>query len=63
MPDKGWKSITIREEVFQELLELWKSNMNNYRKQGITSFSGFITKILYENLEAIEGKEKLIVNT
>lgn len=57
MPDKGWKSITIREEVFQELLECWQNNMSDYRKQGITSFSGFITKLLYENLEIIGGKE------
>ena len=60
MPDKGWKSITIREEVFQELLKYWKNNINDYRKQGITSFSGFVTKMLYTNLETTDGKEKNI---
>jgi len=54
MPRKGFKSITVKEEVYDYFWDLWQRNKEEYRKQGITSFSGFVTKLLYEMI----GKEK-----
>ncbi|RJS93668.1 hypothetical protein CW705_01450 [Candidatus Bathyarchaeota archaeon] len=51
MPRKGFKSITVREEVYNYFWDLWQRNKEEYRKQGITSFSGFVTKLLYEMIE------------
>ena len=54
MPRKGWKSITVREEVYDYFWNLWKKNEMEYRKQGITSFSGFCTKLLSDMIEQVE---------
>lgn len=51
MPAKGHKTITIRQEVYDKLWKIWQSKKEEYLKQGITSFSGFVTKYLYELLE------------
>ena len=51
MPRKGWKSITVKEEVYDYFWDLWQKNKEEYRKKGITSFSGFVTKLLYEMIE------------
>jgi len=51
MPRKGFKSITVKEEVYDYFWDLWQRNKEEYRKQGITSFSGFVTKLLYEMIE------------
>jgi len=57
MPRKGFKTITVREEVYNYFWDLWQKNKEEYRKQGITSFSGFVTKLLYEMIE--KEKERL----
>lgn len=52
MPRKGWKSITVKESVYQYFKNEWEKNKEEYRlKFGITSFSGFITKKCYELME------------
>ena len=57
LPYKGFKSITVREEVYNYFWEKWQKNKEKYRKQGITSFSGFVTKLLYEMIERFEQEE------
>jgi len=54
MPAKGFKSITIRDEDYDFFKQLWDENKAKLRKQGITSFGGFVTKMLYEALERDE---------
>ena len=54
MPYKGFKSITVREEVYDYFWRLWQENREEYRRRGITSFSGFVTKLLYEMIERFE---------
>jgi len=62
MPDKGWKSITVRDEIYNYLWEKWQKNQSEYRlKHGITSFSGYVTRILYEALEKEKEEMKAIV--
>ena len=51
MPYKGFKSITVREDVYNELYTIYKENIEHYRKQGITSFSGFVSGYLYDLAE------------
>ena len=57
MPRKGFKTITVREEVYDYFWNLWQKNKEKYIRQGITSFSGFVTKLLYEMIE--KEKERL----
>lgn len=57
MPYKGFKSITVREEVYNYFWRKWQENKEKYRKQGITSFSGFVTKLLYDMIERFEQEE------
>jgi hypothetical protein len=48
-------------------MTLWKANMRQYRKQGVMSLSGLVTKLLYEQLEKVqveghaEGKGEVTV--
>jgi predicted CopG family antitoxin len=51
MPYKGYKSITVRDEIYDKLWNIWEKRKDEYHKQGITSFSGFVTRFLYELLE------------
>jgi predicted CopG family antitoxin len=57
MPREGFKTITVRDEIYDTLWDLWAKNRKEYAKNGITSFSGFVTKFLYE---ALERDEKLV---
>ena len=58
MPRTGYKSITVKEEDFKFFKELWNDQKNELRKIGITTFSGFVTKLLYEALECIEQQSQ-----
>lgn len=51
MPRKGFKSITVREEIYTELMRQYEENREELLKQGVTSFSGYVTRFLYDALE------------
>jgi hypothetical protein len=51
MPRKGFRSITVREEIYDELMQQYKENREELLKQGVTSFSGYVTRFLYDALE------------
>ena len=51
MPRKGYRTITVREEIYQNLLQRYEANKEQLLRQGITSFSGYITKFLYDALD------------
>lgn len=66
MPRKGWKSITVKASVYEYFWREWEKRAEEYRlKHGITSFSGFITKRLFEMMEEeqlfIREEEKLLI--
>jgi hypothetical protein len=48
MPKKGFKSITIHEEDYAYFKQEWLKLKEEYRKKGITSFSGYVTYRLHE---------------
>jgi len=54
MPYKGHKSITVREDIYEKLMGLYKENELKYRKQGVNSFSAFVSRYLWELLEREE---------
>jgi len=56
MPYKGYKSITVKEEVYNRLWAVWEERREEYLRQGITSFSGFVTRFLYELVEREERR-------
>lgn len=51
MPREGFKSITVREEIYAELMRHYEENREELLKQGVTSFSGYVTRFLYDALE------------
>jgi len=52
MPAKGFKSITVREEVYNYFWEEWQTAKKKYPlEKGITSFSAFVTKRLYDLIQ------------
>ena len=51
MPRKGFRSITVREEIYAELMRQYEENREELLKQGVTSFSGYVTRFLYDALE------------
>ena len=53
MPRKGFRSITVREEIYDELMQQYTENREELLKQGITSFSGYVTRFLYDALERV----------
>jgi len=58
MPRTGYKSITIKDEDFEFFKELWEKQKTELRKQGVTTFSGFVTMKLYEALELDEKRTR-----
>jgi predicted CopG family antitoxin len=51
MPRKGFRSITVREEIYAKLMQQYDEDREELLKQGITSFSGYVTRFLYDALE------------
>lgn len=51
MPRKGFRSITVRQEIYDELMQQYEERRVELLKQGITSFSGYVTRFLYDALE------------
>lgn len=59
MPKKGWRSITVTDEVYEFFFKEWQSHRDEYRmKYGITSFSGFTTKLLTEMAEKWKARRE-----
>lgn len=49
---EGWKTISIPQDLFDGLVEEWDKNKEVYEiRYGVTSFSGFVAKILHGELE------------
>jgi len=51
LPRKGYKSITVREEVYNFFKEEYEKKKDELRLKGIPSFSAFCTKLLYELIQ------------
>jgi len=57
MPE-GWKTISVQQDVYDHLKEKWERNKTEYKvKYGVTSFAGFVTRILYQLSE--EGEPRI----
>lgn len=52
MPASGFKSITVKDEVYDYFFKEWEKVKAEYAlKHGITSFSGYISKRLYDLIQ------------
>lgn len=58
MPRSGFKSITVKEEVYNYFKDEYDKRASELRLQGITSFSAFCTKLLYEMLQIEKQRRK-----
>ena len=55
MPEKGYKSITVKQDVYDYLMKEYKSRKKDWLvKKGIASFSGYVTHRLNELMEQDE---------
>jgi hypothetical protein len=55
MPEKGYKSITVKQEVYDYLMKEYKSQKQEWLiKRGISSFTGYVTYRLNELMEQDE---------
>lgn len=59
MPPRGWTTITVPQTVYDYFFEEWSEKRDEYQiKYGITSFSGFASKLLTEMMDQYEAREK-----
>ena len=59
MPPPGWKSITVPQEIYEFFYKRWKKDKERYRREyGITSFTGFVSKLLNDMLLEYEKRDK-----
>jgi hypothetical protein len=60
MPKKGYKTITVKAEVYDYFFNEWLKVKKEYAiKKGIQSFSGYITYLLAQLMvEDTKGKNK-----
>lgn len=57
MPPPGWKSITVPEEIYDYFYKKWEKNRERYRREyGITSFTGFVAKLLNDMMNVYEER-------
>ena len=55
---EGWKTISIPEDTYEYLKEKWDKNRKEYMiRFGVTSFAGFVSRILYKLSE--EGEQRI----
>jgi len=54
MPPKGYKSVTIPEELYRELKRYWRMHERELRRMGIPRFSNFVHKLLYDAMRRHE---------
>jgi hypothetical protein len=52
MPPKGHKSITLREEDYAYFLEQYNAEKVSLVRQGVRSFSAYITMMLFKAFES-----------
>jgi hypothetical protein len=45
MPRKGYKTITVSEEVYDIITHQWLKNKKFYIRKGVTTFSGYLAYI------------------
>ena len=58
MPPKGWTSITVPVKVYEYFKDKYEEKKAEFRlKYGISSFSGFVTKLLNDMIQEYETKE------
>jgi len=50
IPKKGYKSITVRDEIYERFKQEWSKNKSTYVKKGISSLAGFIAYLLEEEI-------------
>ena len=51
MPHKGFKSITLHANTYDDLDTIYQNNKDDLRLRGIRSFSGYITSLINESVE------------
>ena len=65
MPKKGYKSITVSDEIYDKMYKLYECDMEHYKEKGIFSFSGYVTQVLFESKQTDnfnDLKELLVIN-
>jgi len=57
MPAPGFKSITVKDDVYGYFFKKWKKEQKKLRREkGITSFSGYVSYLLSQMIEQEEKR-------
>jgi hypothetical protein len=56
MPRKGYRSITVPNDVYEFFKNEWLKNKDQLRRRGVRSFSGYVTSRLNQLMEEEEKK-------
>ncbi|MEM3670245.1 MAG: hypothetical protein QW767_00660 [Thermoprotei archaeon] len=55
MPKQGFKSITVKEEIYEALEDIYNQNKTRLEHEGIDSLSSFVTKIISAYIKQTSG--------
>ena len=59
MPPPKFKTITVREDIYNWLWDEWQKKDNQYKmKYNVYSFSAFVSRFLYEMMKKERAREK-----
>ena len=50
MPKKGFKSITVADNIYDRLYKHYESHREELTVHGIFSFSGYVTNLLFQSI-------------
>ena len=50
MPNPGFKSITISEQVYEKFYDVYEKNKDKLTMKGVNSFAGYITYMLEDSM-------------
>lgn len=57
MPEKGWKTIQVKEEYLSRLREIYEREKHNMLDIDVRTFNGFVQKFFGVSLDYVEGGE------
>lgn len=60
MPKQGFKSLTIRDEIYDYFQDIYTKNETEFHLVGITTYAGFVTAILDAIIRTKKGREAIL---
>lgn len=58
MPRTGFISITVRESIYDNFMDVYQKSKEELKNKGITTFTGYITHLMNESIHSSEVSKK-----